>query len=722
MVLELVILAATALSSSQTPTGGDFVSMARAGRWDRILEVAATRSSQLPLRPEDALVAAWAAGEVRDRTARVRFLELAADHPDLGSVARVELAEILVSDDPGRALDFVISMLKRAPTRELRRASVDVAVRAIETGLDPGRREIVERTIASMSRSTRRPIELALALTDEPINRERLSVLLAGSTRDLVALTAALELEAAGALGVVDQWRVAKTFYRHALYDRAAPMIEALDGVDHRQVPGWEVAYLRGRCAFRTGRWSDSMSWYRKAISRTSPGERRAQLEVHLARTYELAGEMDGAVAAAQRAVRIKTTDDRRLFLARLRLRRQEFDLAAAGLSRLRSRTARARGDLMVGLFELRWVGSNAALERLGAVTRDPWRGPAAVLAAELAATAGDADVAIELLVGAAPSLDAFWAGQARRVMAGLSDEEIHDWRRREDALLTDPVQRDRRRALARMLRLEFDPARLGRLRVMAAAELGLTGEPEQPAFSAGLATDLWAIGLEEAAVRWDPSGLPRDSARATWWTAQQELELGRPWLAISAADGAWRQATSRLPARGLPEGLRRALYPIPYRDELHRAASRYHVPWSLLAGVARAESRWNPNVLSRVGARGLMQLMPATAAETGAANGHANVTPGDLFEPTISLDLGAAELGRLLTVFGGNRAAAVAAYNAGQAQAQLWLDQCGDDCPEGRYVAHISFSVTRGYTEEVLAAMAAYAELEADVMAGATE
>ena len=61
------------------------------------------------------------------------------------------------------------------------------------------------------------------------------------------------------------------------------------------------------------------MKWYQTAISRTSAGERRAELEVHLGRTYELAGDMDEAVAAAQRAVRLKTTDDRRLFLARLR-------------------------------------------------------------------------------------------------------------------------------------------------------------------------------------------------------------------------------------------------------------------------------------------------------------------------------------------------------------------------------------------------------------------
>ncbi len=119
--------------------------------------------------------------------------------------------------------------------------------------------------------------------------------------------------------------------------------------------------------------------------------------------------------------------------------------------------------------------------------------------------------------------------------------------------------------------------------------------------------------------------------------------------------------------------------------------------------------------VVSKVGARGLMQLMPATAIAAGAANGRPQITPDDLFEPFISLDLGAAELGRLLAVFGGNRAAAVAAYNAGEAQAKLWLDQCGDGCSEARFMAHVSFSVTRGYTEAVLGGAAMYEELYGD-------
>jgi soluble lytic murein transglycosylase-like protein len=513
----------------------------------------------------------------------------------------------------------------------------------------------------------------------------------------------------------VDRWRVAQTFYRHGLFDRAGPLLEGLDDVEHRQVPRREVAYLRGRCAFRRGRWNEAEAWYKKAISRTTAGERRAQLEVHLARTYELAGEMDEAVAAAQRAVRLKTTDDRRLFLARLRLRRDEPDLARAGLSRLRSRTARARGDLLLGYYELKIGEGEAARRTLAGVARDPWRGPAAVMAAELAMESGEPSGSMALLEKTTSGLDAYWAHQARQLTGSVGVEIIDGWRGREAPAMDSPDPGTRHRALARAVTLEPETARLTELREMVAAEFELDGDLEPPVFAAGVAARLWNLGLESAALRWDSGGFPKDSARSTWWTAEQELANGRPWLAIRTADAAWRQATSRIPERGFPRGLRLALYPLPDEAVVRHSATKHDVPWSLLAGVAREESRWNPEVVSKVGARGLMQLMPATAVAAGAANGHPEVSPDDLFSPAISLDLGAAELGRLLDVFDGNRAAAVAAYNAGEAQARLWLDQCGAGCSEHRFLALVSFSVTRGYVEEVLASAVAYEELYSD-------
>lgn len=706
----LVILLAARVAVADGRLGLE--SLARADRWDRILPVAVQRQSQLPLRPEEALIAAHAARLAGDSEAQANFLEQVIEVPEIGAVARVELADLVLAEDPSRALELVLDLLTRAPSKQLRESALDIAERAVALGVESAPRSRLEAAVPTIGRSSRRGIELALAVTAEPVDRARLGRLLAASTADLPALSAATKLEGMDGLTAIERWKVAQAYYRHGLYDRAAPILEALDGVVSPLVPRSEVAYLRGRCAFRGGDWSGAITWYRKAISRTAPGERQADLEVHLGRSYELADELDEAVAAAQRAVRLKTTDDRRLFLARLRLRRSEPELAQAGLARLRSRSNQARGELMLGLYELRTGEEERGRRRLGLVSRDPWRGPATVVAAQSALAAGQPSSALELLVAAAPALDPYWAGEARRIMGRLEPEVVDRWRHLEAAALDDPNEGVRRHSLVRALQLEPDPPRVAELRSRAAAATELEGEPEVPSFPPGLADRLWSIGLASAAVRWDPSGLPRSSARETWWTAGTELEHGRPWLAIGVADAARRQAAPDLPVRGLPVSLRRALYPLPGDRVVRDAAARNGVPWSLLAGVAREESRWNPTVISSVGARGLMQLMPATAAAIGTANRRPTIRPDDLFEPFISLDLGAAELSRLVTRFHGNRAAAVAAYNAGEAQAQLWLDQCGGDCSEARYLATVSFSVTRSYTEAVLSSADMYEEL----------
>jgi soluble lytic murein transglycosylase len=170
--------------------------------------------------------------------------------------------------------------------------------------------------------------------------------------------------------------------------------------------------------------------------------------------------------------------------------------------------------------------------------------------------------------------------------------------------------------------------------------------------------------------------------------------------------------AGSDFPTRVFPEGLQQSLYPLPDPRAVWQAAVDSRVPWTLLAAQAREESRWDPAAISRVGARGVMQLMPATAADVAERIGMTPPTADDLFDPGISLELGAAEIRRLMDAFGGRWAPAIAAYNAGQSQARLWLEECGDDCSEARYVATITFTATRSYTRNVIATANHYAEL----------
>jgi soluble lytic murein transglycosylase-like protein len=87
------------------------------------------------------------------------------------------------------------------------------------------------------------------------------------------------------------------------------------------------------------------------------------------------------------------------------------------------------------------------------------------------------------------------------------------------------------------------------------------------------------------------------------------------------------------------------------------RASAVYDIPEDLLKAVARAESGFNPNAVSRSGAVGVMQLMPGTARALGVA---------DSYDPEQNIMGGAKYLRQMLDEFGGDVELALAAYNAG--------------------------------------------------------
>jgi soluble lytic murein transglycosylase-like protein len=95
-----------------------------------------------------------------------------------------------------------------------------------------------------------------------------------------------------------------------------------------------------------------------------------------------------------------------------------------------------------------------------------------------------------------------------------------------------------------------------------------------------------------------------------------------------------------------------------PYAREVREAAERHGVPEALVSAVIRIESGFNRNAVSRKGARGLMQLMPATASMLGVR---------DSFDPRQNIDGGVRHLRGLIDRFGNDLKLALAAYNAGE-------------------------------------------------------
>jgi soluble lytic murein transglycosylase-like protein len=94
-----------------------------------------------------------------------------------------------------------------------------------------------------------------------------------------------------------------------------------------------------------------------------------------------------------------------------------------------------------------------------------------------------------------------------------------------------------------------------------------------------------------------------------------------------------------------------------PYGDLIRAAASRYNVDAELIASVIAAESNFEPRAISRRNARGLMQLLPQTAARMGVHN---------IFDPAENIDAGTHYLSDLLTLYKNDLALTLAAYNAG--------------------------------------------------------
>jgi hypothetical protein len=94
------------------------------------------------------------------------------------------------------------------------------------------------------------------------------------------------------------------------------------------------------------------------------------------------------------------------------------------------------------------------------------------------------------------------------------------------------------------------------------------------------------------------------------------------------------------------------------YDPVIWEAAQKHKVDYALVKAVIKAESNFDPLAISRAGAKGLMQLMPATAGDLGV---------NDSFQPEDNIHGGVRYLRYLLDLFGGNLRLALAAYNAGE-------------------------------------------------------
>jgi soluble lytic murein transglycosylase-like protein len=178
------------------------------------------------------------------------------------------------------------------------------------------------------------------------------------------------------------------------------------------------------------------------------------------------------------------------------------------------------------------------------------------------------------------------------------------------------------------------------------------------------------------------PNSNPTRASVAAQWTAASHLTAAIPPA---------RAASAATPVGHIDSGDGA----VPFKDLITGAARKYGLDPALLAGLVKQESNFNPGAHSGVGAKGLTQLMDATARGLGVT---------DSFDPAQSLDGGARFLSGLLKQFHGDQSLALAAYNAGPGAVQ-------------KYGGIPPYQETQRYVPKVLGYMAEFRRIWSDAI-----
>jgi soluble lytic murein transglycosylase len=191
---------------------------------------------------------------------------------------------------------------------------------------------------------------------------------------------------------------------------------------------------------------------------------------------------------------------------------------------------------------------------------------------------------------------------------------------------------------------------------------------------------------LTEEAERSGEAALAAAHAFRRYDLASQAIRLGNKALAAGAPRD---------------KRLYEVLYPLAYERLLTREAERCGLDRALIAALIRQESRFEPRATSRVGARGLMQIMPAVGRQLASAEDYHAWDAALLYQPDVSIELGTTHLAGLLSDYQ-HVSHALAAYNAGSSRAKRWLEKAGTEDPEV-FIERIPFPETRDYVRIIL-------------------
>lgn len=155
---------------------------------------------------------------------------------------------------------------------------------------------------------------------------------------------------------------------------------------------------------------------------------------------------------------------------------------------------------------------------------------------------------------------------------------------------------------------------------------------------------------------------------------------------------------------------LMKKVYPIEYPEYVSSASTKYGVEESLIYAVIKAESNFYCDAESRVGAKGLMQIMPNTFIWLQNQTDDNYMDETYLDDPKINIDYGTHLLSILLHKYDSDRIA-ICAYNAGMGVVDKWLLN-EEYSYDGKTLSYIPYPETRFYVDEVISGRERYRNL----------